>query len=352
LIDIAHRTFKKNIGHYLTGSLMTWTVIALAHLWFIRKLPLYYILQCFSLLKSYQQSGYAASTSIAQNTVNFLQGTILSIVSFWPFLILAIIVMIFFLFLITLLVKDEKRSFWRTEAFLALITVVIFMFFSLHEAFLSIMPYARYWAQVFEFSFIFLVIGLMIKKIPRLLQAILAIFFIVLLGFNAVRFHQIIRFFKNPGYHFQLGKNNAYVTNPPSWFATVHQTVSFLNSNLNDKELFFVLPYEPIYYFLANKKSPTREIEFFTFMNTTPEQEQKIILRLEQNNVNYIVLSNRCQSTEAGLGTLGQTYCPLLARYILDNFIAIETFGDWNKPAGWVDNHAVRIFKRKNLPTP
>jgi len=349
MIDFSRTTLRKNFKIYFLGSLATWGAIILLHLWFIRKLPFYYLLQCFSLLKSYQQTGYAPSVSIGQNIFGFLQGTFMQIVSFWPYLVLMLIVVTLLTLLAVSLLKDKKDSSVGKNALLALAATGLFVIFSLHEAFLSIMSYAKYWAQPFQLLFVFLVIGLMIKKIPRALQVGLALFLCTTLWINTQRLHHIVRFFRNPIQHFQLGKNNAYITNPANWFLTVHQTVSFLKNNLGEKEQFFALPYEPLYYFLTEKQSPTQEIEFFTFMNTSLEQEKVIILKLENKKVNYILLSNRCQSNEAGLGILGQTYCPLLAQYILKNFSTIETFGDWNKPAGWIDNHAVRILKR-NLP--
>jgi hypothetical protein len=347
-IDLSNGKLKENLKTYIYGSLLTGISIFLIHLFFIRKLPFYYILQCFSVLKNYQQAGYAPSVPIGQNITSFLQKTWTQNVTFWPYLVVMIVVLslLGLLAFLSLKAKDQLRSHKNT--FLILASTSIFVVLSLHEAFLSERIYAKYWGQPFQILFVFLVIGIMIKKVPHFFQIALAIFLCAVLLTNTQRLNRILTFFKSPIHRFQVTKNDVYITNSADWFLTVHQTVSFLNNNLKEDELFFALPYETLYYFLTNKKSPTRELYFFTFVNITPEQEKEIISRLETKKVNYIVLSNRCQTDEAGMGTFGKDYCPLLAQYILEHFSAVESFGDWNRPAGWIDNHAVKILKRKN----
>jgi len=111
--------------------------------------------------------------------------------------------------------------------------------------------------------------------------------------------------------------------------------------------LFFALPYEPVYYFLSGKKSPTRQLIFFAHINIPNEQEEKIIRDLEKNKVNWIVLSNRSHSNQVGLGQMGIDYCPLIDKYIKDNFLIVAEFGDWVNPPGWIEHHGTRILKRK-----
>ena len=73
-----------------------------------------------------------------------------------------------------------------------------------------------------------------------------------------------------------------------------------------------------------------------------------MIAELEKNNVRYIVLSSRAWARqEFGLGLLGQTYCPLIGKYIQENFEPIARFGDWTDEPGWAWNHGTLILKRK-----
>ncbi len=348
LIDGTNKIFFKNIKFYFYSSFVTGLGIVFVHLFFIRKLPFYYILQCFSLLKNYQQAGYAPSIPLEQNILNFLQKTLTQNITFWPYLIVMIIVLSLLGLLGILCSRDKKQWPTHKTTLLVLATTSIFVVLMLHEAFLSERIYAKYWGAPFQMLFIFLIIGIMITRTPRLLQIALALFLSAVIFTNTQRLHRIIGFFKTPAHRFQIDSNDIYITNAMDWLATVHQTTSFLKANLKKDELFLALPCDTLYYFLTNKPSPTRELYFFTFVNIPPVQEKEIITKLENKKVNYILLSNRCQTDEAGMGTFGKDYCPLLAQYILKNFSAIEAFGDWNRPAGWIDNHAVRILKRKN----
>jgi hypothetical protein len=73
-----------------------------------------------------------------------------------------------------------------------------------------------------------------------------------------------------------------------------------------------------------------------------------VIAELQKNHVNYILLSNRAFAhQELGLGMFGTTYCPLIAKYIIDNFKPMARFGDWQHEPGWAWSHGTVILKRK-----
>ena len=58
-------------------------------------------------------------------------------------------------------------------------------------------------------------------------------------------------------------------------------------------------------------------------------------------------MSTRIVSMEMDLGFFGKTYCPLLAKYLGDNFTQIyQQGGDPKTQPGWADNHGVFILKR------
>ena len=110
------------------------------------------------------------------------------------------------------------------------------------------------------------------------------------------------------------------------------------------------IPYCPLYYFLANRVSAVPELAFFDYLNFTREQEQRIMADLERKGNRWIILSNRADTREVGLGVFGKTYCPLLAKYLKENFALVETIGDWDAPPGWIINNAIRIYRKKDLP--
>ena len=136
----------------------------------------------------------------------------------------------------------------------------------------------------------------------------------------------------------------------PHGLQLLQQTTEFLNKTLKPNELFFALPYDCLYYYLTGKKTPTRQLIFFEHIKIPPEQEKSVIAELEKNHVNYVLLSSRAFARqEPGLGFLGTSYCPLIGKYIQDNFVPIARFGDWTNEPGWAWNHGTLILKRKGI---
>jgi len=153
---------------------------------------------------------------------------------------------------------------------------------------------------------------------------------------------------KNPLHRLIINKTDIFIGGSPDWTATALQTTWFLKKNLAPQETFFALPYDIIYYFLTERKSPTLETVFFDYMNVPEKEERHIIVELEKKKINYVLLSNRIAAKEEGLGTFGKTYCPLLADYINKNFVVVKTFGDWVNEPGWAWNYGTKVLKRKS----
>ena len=151
---------------------------------------------------------------------------------------------------------------------------------------------------------------------------------------------------KGPQNYWPLQTAQIYSLNSLIWKQSVTLSVNFLDKNLGKDELFFALPYDPLYYFLTNKPSPTRQLIFFKFVQIPEKQELEIIQDLERHKVNWILLSNRFVSSDYGLGLLGETHCIRIADYINTHFTPVAQFGDWTNPSGWAWNHGTRIYKR------
>jgi len=86
----------------------------------------------------------------------------------------------------------------------------------------------------------------------------------------------------------------------------------------------------------------------FEHTNIPIQQERSIISDLEKNNVNWIVVSNRVNSIELGMGIFGKTHCQVLWKYISSHYKVVAEFGDWVNPGGWGSQHGVRMMKRIN----
>ncbi|MCA9406496.1 MAG: hypothetical protein KC684_08160, partial [Candidatus Omnitrophica bacterium] len=106
------------------------------------------------------------------------------------------------------------------------------------------------------------------------------------------------------------------------------------------------LPYTPLYYFLLEKTSPTRDL---IFIKQDPLREAFNLEHITKKNVRYILLSNRAlRPMESRLGIFGQTYGMEINNYLEENFEPVATFGPFESLAGWTDNHAVKIYRKIN----
>jgi hypothetical protein len=161
----------------------------------------------------------------------------------------------------------------------------------------------------------------------------------------------------------QLGKTRIYVDNnhflqqardpaypaQNQWIKTVAETVNFLEQlegGVNEKPI-LAIPYDALYYFLSNSDSAVYPLAFFGFINISQQDEQTMLRRLEDKKADIVLLSSRVNSLEPSLGVFGSEYCPILAKYIEDNFEVIAQFGDWQNPPGFVEHHGVKVLRRR-----
>ena len=226
----------------------------------------------------------------------------------------------------------------------------VFYILNFHEYLKSGVWYRSFWVQPLSMMLSFYLIDRATQRLAMFVRIVLwGSVALILLG--AVHdMSKYIAWNKNPAQEFKSPKGNVYVRNSPPWIETVELTTAYLNITLKKDELFFALPYDCLYYYLTDKKSPARQMIFFDHIKVSPEQERSIIAQLEKNKVNYVLISSRSRNaSEYGLGTFGKTYCPLLGRYITEHFTGVAQFGDWANDPGWAWNHGTLVLKRKNL---
>jgi hypothetical protein len=346
ITDLAGRrklTRTKKI-FYAVGILVPPLLITAVYWLFLQGLTLYEIRQCLPYLGADHPNNTTLSNAIAilaRTTWNRATSDWTSATFF--VLVLGSAIRTIYLFLKRKL--DPSRE--RTTG-LALIILSIYYGVNLHEFLMSGVWYRTVWSQplIMMLSFVFLYAA--VSPLPRRWQAGL---WIVLLGLVSLGFYtrtSLIGEVKRADHSLSYPKADVYLSNSSRWIETVEETTDFLSTNLKEDELFFALPYDPLYYYLTDKTSPTRQIIFFDHINIPSEQEEKIISELESKNVGYVLISSRQNSGEPGLGILGQTYCPLIAQYINANFEQVAQFGDWENPPGWAWNHGTAILKRRD----
>ncbi len=254
-------------------------------------------------------------------------------------------------------------SIWRTAYIIlrhqatkteikALLTLLIFLcafyLINFHEFLKSGVWYRSYWSQPFSIALCFVLIDFATRQSHGLFRKCALSLIAVIALLAGITAAERLSTLKVSPQAFNVDGRTVYLTSQPEWINTVTQTTQFLNAALKPDELFFALPYDGLYYYLTGKPSPTRQLIFFDHIKISPEQEKSIIKELEENKTSYCLVSSRAYARlEYGLGILGQTYCPLIARYINDNFIPVARLGDWTNEPGWAWNHGTLILKRK-----
>ncbi|MBF0521776.1 MAG: hypothetical protein HQL24_01845 [Candidatus Omnitrophica bacterium] len=330
---------------------------ALTYVLLIIKLPTYYILQCFPFFPGYDQfhrSSLAHAFQIlAKDILTNILGnpsllepasTLSQDLSYKIFIMLSTFSIVCFSYF---LIKKDYRKKTPSSTWLIISTVIIFILLLSHEFVLSATIYRLGWVNPLILLFVFFMVGISIKNLKRIYKTII---FLGLIYVIALAIHDKYEFktglTQNPRLFIHLKHTEIYARNPPDWTNTVTKTTSYLKTHLKKNETFLALPYDPLYYYLTDISNPIPEHMFFNYLNVPEEQERRIIADMERKNTNYILLSNRSNSREQGLGQFGKSYCPLLAAYLKNHFKLVESFGDWNNPAGWAWPHAVRIYKR------
>jgi hypothetical protein len=345
IIDLAKQqklTRSKKI-YYSVGIFVSPLFITGVYWLFLQGLTLYEIRQCLP----YLDADHPYNSSISDAIASLIRGTWSRATSDWVSAVFLLLGMSAAVRTMYLLVKRKLDPSQEKVIGLALVVLAFFYGVNLHEFIRSGVWYRTVWSQPLSMMLSFVVIFTAISAWRRGWHTCLWIVIFGLIGLGFYTKTSLLGEVKSANHSLSHPKAQVYLTNSSRWIETVEETTDFLTENLKEDELFFALPYDPLYYYLTGKESPTRQIIFFDHINIPSEQEEKIISELSSKNVGYVLVSSRQNSSEQGLGILGQTYCPLIAQYINTNFEPVAQFGDWEKPPGWAWNHGTAIFKRR-----
>ena len=229
----------------------------------------------------------------------------------------------------------------------SLSVLLIFFVFHFHEFFLSGVVYRMSWVIPFQVMAMFIIISLAMERMSKTAKIILCCVILWMSFFTHAARYKFVSLLKNPSRYIGHERGKVYVANSNEWMDTVRLASGYLTDHLKDDETFLALIFEPLYYFLTAKESPHRRIVFYEFMGISREEENEIISTLEGKGIRYILLSNKCNYDEQGIGIFGETHCHLLSSYLMRNYQPVAVFGDWNKAPLWAERHAVMILKKK-----
>lgn len=346
LIDRANAANgRKNHAQLLIGGAIVITgLLGAVYFGLLHPLPVEVIRQCMP----YLSPDRASHTSLPNALLLLVRHYIDPLLAVGPNLIFAFIIYTAFLMVVTKLLKPEPDDPDRKTILFYLGIPFLFWFLLLHEFFLSAVPYRLFWITPLQTLLIFLILGLGFRSLKPAIRTLVGLALLAVVLLAHVSLHAYIRRFQVPGQFLPQERGQVYVANPRDWVRTVNQTVEYIDRELLPHETFLALPYDPLYYYLCDRTSPTRQLFFYAYMHISPSQEKEILKTLATNNVRLILLSNRAHSQIPEVGTFGQTHLPMLGKTIENDFTLIKTFGDWEKPGGAFKDHAIRIYQRQD----
>lgn len=335
----------RQIAQYVLCALAVVIGTIVVYWLMLRGLPEYAIHQCLP----YFSTAYTSSENptLAQGKYSFYAGMIIMFIKQSPkYFVLMMMLFLTQIALIMVLLKPADKSNSKQPLLFALGTIIFLGFIVAHEFIIGYQLYRSYWIIPYQILFFAVCLHFSTQQIRPWLRHSLCFAIFVIAFSDIVQTDQHIKHLKTPGQLFQTPYGKTYLNNQSQWMRTVEQASAYLNSHLEPDELFFAAPYEPMYYFLTNRRSPSWHVLLMQGTHLTPEQEQQMLTDLKNPDIRFVVLSNRYRTKEPNMGVLGETHLIELAAYINDHFQTAETFGPWDKEAGWNGNHSVKILKR------
>lgn len=340
------RTDKKL---YLLLSVVTATIPAIIYWLLIHPLPQYVINQTFP----YSHAQLAVvKTSPWQAIMEFFRILTEIFTVSWPRKIFALALCTAIFQMVTALIL-KKTGRPSKENVLVFLSLFIFLVCGLHEFIGSGVTFRLNWI----FPIMLVILAHLFSELMRLNSTIIftpvirTLTLLMFLGFilrQTADNNNFIAPHKTPERIIAAGETRIYTIQDSAWIKTVTSTLEYLHQHVLPGENIFTLPHDSLYNFLSGHDAPTRQLAFFEHTGISPEQEQKTIDDLESADVQWVVMSNRIESVEFGMGVFGTTHCRLINDYLTEHFEVAIQFGDWNGPGGWGADHATAILKRKS----
>jgi hypothetical protein len=344
ITDLLYRTplnSPKKYFYFLSLIVLP-LVTSLVYFLCLKGLPVYVIRQCIIYLKE----DHPHNMSLFNALSLYLNATKNNITVSWPNGIFAVIIILSGAHIVYLILKKKWEKAERRQFLIVFFSLGLYLILMMHEFLASGVFYCTFWADPFKFMLMFLVLAYALKSLSRSVQALLLGTVILLLALRVAGDLQFIAHVRIKSQYLNHPRGKIFVFNHPLWIRTVLDTTQYLSEHLKTDEMFLALPYDPIYYYLLGRKSPTQLLIYFEHINIPVKQEELVIRDLEINKVNYVVLSSRMNSGERGLGHMGETYCPVLWKYIDEHFKEVAAFGNWQNPPAWTWPHGTKIYQR------
>ncbi len=335
----------QHLPRYFLGTILVVTGSGLTYWWFLQGLPEYAVHQCLPYFSSVYYEP-PKEDPFYYKYLFYLQMIGVLVTKTWRYLFFFLLLVTVSIQMLFILKLPERAGNPKRPMRFSLGATLLLMIIAFHEFLLGNQIYRINWIMPFQILLFALCIYFASKSFHPRIRNLLYITVLLIPLVDIARYNLIVRSLKIPEQYIQVARGGVYTKNPEIWHRTVEEVTNFLNTHLDPEETFFAMPYEPLYYFLTKRKSPSWHTLLMEGSLLSDEQELAMIESLKDPQVKYVLLSNRYYSREAHHGTLGETHLIDLAEYVDKNFETAETFGQWDLEAGWNFHHGVKILKR------
>lgn len=109
--------------------------------------------------------------------------------------------------------------------------------------------------------------------------------------------------------------------------STIISTVNFIKVNSKDNETIFVAPYHALFYFLTERKAPSRFNNFLAGYVSGEKEEREVVQSIDGSDVKVVVYD----PVNAPFKIKMKDHNPIIHNYLLENFIVVD-----ETPEGWL----------------
>lgn len=135
---------------------------------------------------------------------------------------------------------------------------------------------------------------------------------------------------------------------PVSFVPFVSSVTQYIQANTTVKDKVLVIPYNTLYLFLSDRRSPSKQNEFLYLSGVDEDKENRVIEDLKASNTPLILYSNMVSEEGIGTGYFGKTHCKKLGNYLLETYVPSDVVPEFfNKEKNLAYGRVITFFKKK-----
>lgn len=135
---------------------------------------------------------------------------------------------------------------------------------------------------------------------------------------------------------------------PASFVPFATSITQYIQANTTIKDKVLAIPYNTLYLFLSDRRSPSKQNEFLYLSGVNKKKENRVIEDLKADNTRLILYSNMVSEEGIGTGYFGKTHCKKLAEYITENYTPTDIVPEFfNKENNLAYGSVITFFWKK-----